>query len=561
VLYVGASLDYSLRCGQVTQNTINLLTGDSLRIVTGGSFRYQSQLREAAFYMPSNTLRRPVMPAARRGPGNVRTGRFNRNSVILAVILTCQLMVLLDATIVNVALPDMRAALHFSDSELSWVLNAYTLTFGGLLLLGARAGDLLGRRITFLSGIAVFTLASLAGGFATTSWFLLAARALQGVGGAFAAPSSLALLTTMFPEGRERIRALALFTAASIGGGAIGLIAGGMLTQWASWRWVLFVNVPIGLAVFVVGRLVLPETPRHTGRFDLAGAVTSTSGIGLLVYGFVRAASEGWSDPLTIASFGIGLALITLFVFAEIRAEEPITPLRLLTNPARSGANVARGLLAAGMFGMFFFLTQFLQDVLGYSPLETGFAFLPIPLTVFIGSQLTARIFIHRIPIRLLTTLAIALSAAGLLILTQLSANSTYPVLLVTLMMFGFGNGISFVTLTAIALTDVAPQDAGAASGLVNVMQQLGGTLGVAVLVTIFGSASKTASAHPIPHADAVAEFNHVFVYAADRVFVTAAIFFIAALALVLVTMARRTSNPAPASREPVRATEALAVD
>ena len=221
---------------------------------------------------------------------------MNRGSLVLAVILTCQLMVVLDATIVNVALPDMKAALHFSDSQLSWVLNAYTLTFGGLLLLGARAGDLLGRRATFLTGIAIFTGASLVGGFATTGWFLLLARALQGVGGALAAPSSLALLATMFPEGRERMRALAMFTAVSIGGGAIGLISGGMLTQWVSWRWVLFVNVPIGLAVYLVGRAVLVETARQHGRFDLAGALTSTFGMTGLVYGFVRAASDGWSD-------------------------------------------------------------------------------------------------------------------------------------------------------------------------------------------------------------------------------------------------------------------------
>ncbi|MCW2493905.1 MAG: transporter, partial [Frankiales bacterium] len=328
--------------------------------------------------MSSDTIA-PITPATSEQSAPTRLFRRRRikpASLVLAVILTSQLMVVLDATIVNVALPDMQTALHFSDAELSWVLNAYTLTFGGLLLLGARAGDLLGRRGTFLAGITVFTVASLIGGFATTGWFLLAARALQGVGGALAAPSSLALLATMFPEGRERLRAIALFTAVSIGGGAIGLISGGMLTEWASWRWVLFVNVPIGLAVLAVGASVLPETARQHGRFDLAGAFTSTIGMGALVYGFVRAASNGWSDPFTIGSFVLGVLLLVAFVHTELRAEEPITPLRLLTDASRSGANVARGLLFAGMFGMFFFLTQFLQDVLGYSPLQTGFAFL-----------------------------------------------------------------------------------------------------------------------------------------------------------------------------------------
>jgi len=335
--------------------------------------------------MSSDTLASSTPAASERSGRLGRFGhrRINPASVVLAVILTSQLMVVLDETIVNVALPDIKTALGFSDSQLSWVLNAYTLTFGGLLLLGARAGDLLGRRRTFLAGITVFTFASLVGGFATTGWFLLAARALQGVGGALAAPSSLALLATMFPEGRERLRAIALYTAVSIGGGAIGLISGGMLTQWASWRWVLFVNVPIGLAVLAVGASVLPETARRKGRFDLAGALTSTIGVGALVYGFVRAASSGWSDTVTVSAFVLGVVLLVAFVRTELRAEQPITPLRLLTNASRSGANVARGLLFAGMFGMFFFLTQFLQDVLGYSPLQAGFAFLPVPLTVF----------------------------------------------------------------------------------------------------------------------------------------------------------------------------------
>src|SRR4029077_3779399 len=287
--------------------------------------------------MSSDTLASSTPAASERsgrlGPFGRR--RINPASVVLAVILTSQLMVVLDATIVNVALPDIKTALGFSDSQLSWVLNAYTLTFGGLLLLGARAGDLLGRRRTFLAGITVFTFASLVGGFATTGWFLLAARALQGVGGALAAPSSLALLATMFPEGRERLRAIALYTAVSIGGGAIGLISGGMLTQWASWRWVLIVNVPIGLAVLAVGASVLPETARRKGRFDLAGALTSTIGVGALVYGFVRAASSGWSDTVTVSACVLGVVLLVAFVRTELRADQPITPLRLLTNASR----------------------------------------------------------------------------------------------------------------------------------------------------------------------------------------------------------------------------------
>ena len=468
---------------------------------------------------------------------STRRPRFDRAAIVLAVILTCQLMVVLDATIVNVALPDMKSALHFSDASLSWVLNAYTLTFGGLLLLGARAGDILGRRSTFLTGIAVFTVASLVGGFATTGWFLLAARALQGVGGALAAPSSLALLATMFPEGRERIRAISLFTAVSIGGGAVGLVCGGMLTEWASWRWVLFVNVPIGFAVYAVGRSVLPTTVRKHGRFDLSGAITSTLGMGSLVYGFVRAASDGWSDIVTIGSFVAGIVLLAAFVAVELRAAEPITPLRLLTNASRSGSNVARGLLFAGMFGMFFFLTQYLQNVLHYSPLQTGFAFLPLPLTVFASSQISSRFLVYRINGKVLMLIGVALATVGLLLATQLSETTSYWQILVTLLLFGLGNGLSFLSLTSAALAGVAPEDAGAASGLINVTQQLGGTLGVAVLVTVFGSASKYAAVHPGSATSPAAIADHVFVYAADRAFVTATGFLIAALALIVVAV------------------------
>ncbi|MEO8889255.1 MAG: MFS transporter, partial [Jatrophihabitantaceae bacterium] len=321
----------------------------------------------------------------------------SNSGLVLALILTCQLMVVLDATIVTIALHDIKSALHFSPSGLSWVVNAYTLTFGGLLLLGARAGDLLGRRRVFLAGIALFTTASLAGGFAQSAGELLAARAVQGIGGALASPSALALLMTMFPGVKERTRAIGLYTAVSIGGSAVGLIAGGMLSEWASWRWVLFVNVPIGIVLLALARPVLPETERRTGRFDLAGALTSTLGMTALVYGFVHAASDGWSNTETIGSFAIGLVLMAAFVFTETRAESPITPLRLFADRNRSTSYVARLLLVAGMMGMFFFLTQFLRGVLGYSDLKTGFAFVPLTAVVFIASQVSARYLVERI--------------------------------------------------------------------------------------------------------------------------------------------------------------------
>jgi EmrB/QacA subfamily drug resistance transporter len=459
--------------------------------------------------------------------------RPQHSTLLLAVILTSQLMVVLDATIVNVALPQMQRALSFSPTGLSWVLNAYTLTFGGLLLLGARAGDLLGRRRTFVAGIVVFSLASLLGGFAPSSGWLLASRALQGIGAALAAPSSLALLTTMFVGPRERTRALAMFTAVSVSGGALGLILGGTLTQFASWRWVMFVNVPIGVAVLLVGRLVLPETGRRSGTFDLPGAVFSTLGMTGLVYGFVRAATAGWTDLFTLGSFAGGALLLAAFVAVEKRTEQPITPLSLFADRSRTIANLARGLLFAGLFGMFFFLTQFLQDVLGYSSLATGFAFLPMPVTVFTVSQITSRVLVHRVNGKALMLIGMTSALAGFVFASRLNADSTYPHVLLAVLLFAFGNGLSFVSLTQAALEGVPAQDAGAASGLVNVTQQLGGTLGVAVLVTVFGHYA--AGASRLDGVSDVVQAHHVFTVGASHAFVAAALFLVSALVLVAV--------------------------
>ena len=468
--------------------------------------------------------------------------------LVLGLILTSQLMVVLDATIVNIALHDIRSALGFSPESLSWVVNAYTLTFGGLLLLGARAGDLLGRRRVFVAGIALFSLASLAGGFAQNPGELLAARALQGVGGALAAPSALALLMTMFREGRERTRAIGLYTAVSIGGAAVGLIAGGMLAEWASWRWVLFVNVPIGAVLLLLSR-ILPETERQRGRFDLAGALTSTVGMAALVYGFVHAASDGWSNTETIASFATGAVLLAAFVMTELRAESPITPLRLFADRNRSASYVARLLLVAGMMGMFFFLTQFLRSVLGYSDLVTGFAFLPLTAMVFLASQASARSLVHRFGAHRVMIVGITFSTLGMLWLTQLSGSSNYFDLVAPLMVFGLGNGLAFVPLTTTALDGVAPQDAGAASGLVNVMQQVGGSLGLAVLVTVFGTATKNATVDPSlsPHEAA----QHVFVVGANHAFWMATAFLAATWLLVVFAIRPRSRQPEPAE-EPV---------
>jgi EmrB/QacA subfamily drug resistance transporter len=461
-------------------------------------------------------------------------GGWRRNpSVVLAVILTAQMMVVLDATIVNVALPHIQRSLNFSSSSLSWVLNAYVLTFGGLLLLGARAGDLLGRRRTFLAGITLFSLSSLAGGFATASWMLLAARALQGVGGALAAPAALALLTTFFPEGRARVRAIGLFTTVSAAGGATGLVAGGLLTEWASWRWVMFVNVPIGLTVLAVGGSVLVETARRHGRFDLAGALTSTAGMTGVVLGLVEAGSSGWTAPITVLSLVLGVALLGLFVRIEKTAAEPILPVRILANRTRAAANVARGLGYAGMYGIIFFLTQFLQDIQGHSPLITGLAFLPTPTSVFLASQVTSKVLVNRYSAKTLMIAGSTLSALGLLLATQLHAGTAYPQILASLILIGSGMGVSFVSLTSAALAGVAPSDAGAASGLINVMQQLGAALGLAVLVTVFDGTVGPGLSGSLGRATDTA-VRATLVHGLDITFAAGALFALAALAIVI---------------------------
>jgi EmrB/QacA subfamily drug resistance transporter len=475
-------------------------------------------------------------------------GIARRRLAVLLLVLTAQLMVVLDATIVNIALPDISTALDFTPTGLSWVINAYTLVFGGLLLLGARAGDILGRRRVFLTGITIFSVASLLGGFASSAALLLAARSLQGVGAALAAPSALALLMTMYPDARERTKAIGYYTAVSIGGSAVGLIAGGMLTQWTTWRWVLFVNVPIGLAVLAVGLRFLSETTRNKGHFDLLGAITSTLGMAGLVYGFVRAASAGWGDPVTVTAFAAGVVLLAAFVAIERRAQSPIVPLRMFADRDRATSYIARLLLVAGVMGMFFFLTQFLQEVLHYSPLVSGLAFLPLTVVLFAASQLSARVLTQRLPAKTVMAGGLTSSTIGLLWLTQLSASSSYQDLLGPLVLFGLGNGLAFVPLTTTALRGVAPTDAGAASGLVNVMQQVGGALGLAVLVTVFGSASRSAISPA--GATAAERVQHAFVVGADRGFLVAALFLAATVVLVLVAI-RPTPKAVPTAPAP----------
>ncbi|HTW98868.1 MAG TPA: MFS transporter [Acidimicrobiales bacterium] len=499
--------------------------------------------------------RRSLEPTA-----GVAAGRRG-STLFLAVVLTAQLMVVLDATIVNVALPHIQAGLHFSTSSLSWVLNAYILTFGGFLLLGARAGDLLGRRRTFLAGIALFSAGSLAGGLAATSWMLLAARAAQGIGGALVAPSSLALLTAVFAEGRERLRAIALYTTVSAAGGAIGLVAGGLLVEWATWRWVMFVNVPVGAAVLLLGPRVLSETPRRTGHFDLPGAFSSTLGMAGIVLGLVEAGSGGWGDPRTFGPLAVGAALLALFLRNEARAAEPILPLRLLKSATRSAANAARGLVYAGMYGMFFFLGQFLQDVRGDSPIRAGLSFLPIPLSIFLSSQLASRVLTLRFRPKTLMLAGLGTSAVSLVLASRLQASTPLVVVIGELVLLGFGMGVSFVSLTSASLAGVPPADAGAASGLVNVSQQLGAAVGLAALVTVFGDATGHAQLTARAASAAATHTRALLVHGLDEAILAAAIFAVVAVVAVAFGV-RGTAGPAArAATSEERADEAIAYE
>ncbi|MGW1776069.1 MFS transporter [Streptomyces sp. NPDC002104] len=430
-------------------------------------------------------------PSTSTGTEGTVRGTEGRHGLALFVLASCQLMVVLDITIVNIALPHIQTALDFSTESLSWVVNAYTLTFGGLLLLGGRTGDILGRRRVFIFGVLLFGLASLLGGFAQNAGQLMGARALQGVGGAIASPTALALITTTFREGPERNRAFGVFAGVSAGGGAIGLLAGGVLVEWLNWRWVLFVNVPIALLIALVAPRVIRESPRRPGHFDLAGALLSTIGMVALVYGFIRASQDGWRDGLTLGSFAVAVVLLSLFVVNERRSPQPITPLHMFADRNRAGTYAIMLFFACAIFGMFFFLTLFVQNVLGFSPLRAGLAFLPVSAMIAVTAGITSQGLPKFGPKPFMVTGSL-LAAAGLAWLTQTDIHSTYlGSILGPMLLFAAGMGMQFVSLTLMALSNVPDRESGAASGLLNAMQQIGGSLGLSILVTVFGTASR----------------------------------------------------------------------
>ncbi len=438
----------------------------------------------------SSGLAQPGSAAIAVGsPGTASTAQRHLG-LALVVIAAAQLMVVLDATIVNVALPHIQGALGFSGSGLEWVVNAYALTFGGLLLLGGRAGDILGRRRVFIAGIALFAVASLLGGFATSQAWLLGARAIQGVGAAIVAPTALSLITTTFPEGPRRNRAMGVYAAMSIGGAAIGLLLGGVLTSYVSWRWVFFVNVPIAIVVLLMAPRVLTESERHTGRFDLPGAITGTFGLAALVYGLSSAATTAngvshWGDTKVLVSLAAAVVLLLSFVFIESRSKHALLPLRIFSDRNRSGANLILLCVGTALFGMFFFLTIFVQTVWGYSPVKTGIAYLPMVGTIMLMAGVSSQL-VGRIGARPLLIAGSSFAAGGMFWLSRISEHSTYAGgLLGPMIVTAAGLGMLFMPLTLVALNKVQERDAGVASSLVNTGQQVGGSIGLAILGTV----------------------------------------------------------------------------
>jgi len=484
--------------------------------------------------MSTRTTASPVTRQPERSTGE-RAAR--RGAIGLGVVLVAQLMLVLDATVVNVALPHIQTDLGFTPAGLSWVLNAYTLAFGGLLLLGGRLGDVFGRLRIFEIGLAIFTVASLLGGLATSPAWLIAARTLQGVGAAFAAPSVLALVTTSAPNEAARNRGLALFTAVSSAGASIGLLLGGILTDYVSWHWTLFVNVPIGAVVLVLARRYVTETPTIRGRFDVVGAITATLGSVSVVHGFISAADRGWASPVTIGSFVVGVLLIALFVRTEGRVSSPLLPLALVRNRTRGGALVLMALVVGAQFSTFFLVTQYLQLVLGFSPVATGAAFLPLSLAIFATSRVSARLVakVGPRPMLLVGTLGLT---ASFVWLSSMSTTSTYAAhLLGALVLNGVSAALVFMPVTVVVLGGVDRSQAGTVSGLLQTAQQLGGAVGLAAIVSVYASQAVPGQ----------------FVPGVEPAFLTSATFTLVALLVAAFVLRPRPAQAVRASSEPTR--------
>jgi EmrB/QacA subfamily drug resistance transporter len=414
--------------------------------------------------------------------------------LILVVACLAQFMVVLDNTIVNVALPSIQHGLHFSVSNLQWVVNGYTLMFGGFLMLGGRAADLLGRRRLFVAGIVLFTGASLLNGFAQSSTMLILGRGLQGLGGALVSPAALSILMTTFSDHDERTRALGVWSAIAAAGAAFGLLLGGVLTDLVSWRMNFFVNVPVGAIAVLLAMRWIPESRADLGhrRFDAAGAFTVTGGLLTLVFGIVKSQTWGWGSPRTLAVLAAGIGLLSLFVWLESRSTAPLVKLSIFRVRSIATANTVMLLVASAMFGMFFFASLYVQEILHYSPLKAGLAFLPVSLGIMVGAGISQSL-IPRLGIRNVAIFGISLATLGMVILTQVPVHGQYlSNLLVGLMPLAIGMGFTFVPITLLGTSGVSNDDSGLASGLFNSAQQVGGSLGLAILATL--SASRTSS-------------------------------------------------------------------
>ncbi len=406
--------------------------------------------------------------------------------VVLVLVCLAQFMVILDATIVNVALPSIQADLHMSDTELQWIVNAYTLVFGGFLMLGGRAADLVGRKRVFLLGIVIFSSASLLCALADSATWLIITRGAQGLGAALVSPAALSIVTATFREGAERTKALGVWAAIAIGG-AVGLLLGGILTEVLSWPWIFLVNVPVGIVAFVLSLLLVPESrDEHVHRsFDFPGAITVTTGLIALVYGIVRSAESGWKSVEVLGFLGLAAILLSSFVLVERRSAEPLVRLSIFAVRTVRGANVAMLIVCAGGFGFFFFNTLYLQRVLGFSPIESGLAFLPFSAGIIIGSVTSQRL-IPMLGAREVALIGLGSAAVGMLLFLRLTPDSSYTVdILPGLLVSSIGFGLTFLPITVIAMSGVPPDDAGLASGLFNTAQQVGGALGLALLSTL----------------------------------------------------------------------------
>ena len=495
-----------------------------------------------------------------------------RLGLALIVICAAQLMIVLDGTIVNIALPHIETDLGFSQANLQWVITIYTLAFGGVLLLGGRLGDLYGRRRMFVSGIVLFTLSSLAAGLAQNEQTMLIARAVQGLGGALAAPNALALITTTFPAGKERNKAMGVFAAMSGAGAAIGLILGGALTE-IDWRWNFFINLPIGVVVAIFGQRILTESDDGRGSLDVPGAITSIAGLSALVYGLTHAASTSWGDPTTVSYLTVGVALLVAFVVIETRVSHPLLPMRIPGDRTRGTSYFVMLIVGAGMFAMFYFLGIYIQTILGYSALKTGLAFLPFSVGIVVAAQVASRL-ISRVDPRWISGTGAGLAALGMWGFTHLTPQSTYTAdLMPWIIVLALGLGLIFVPMTLTAVHAVAHEDSSVASAVLNTMQQVGGTLGLATLSTIFvnnlsdRTAELTAAlpkGGPAPTAEQLAATKamisaEAFSYGASKAYLVAAIMIATAgvIALVFLTvkhgeLANDGAAPAqPAATEP----------